>query len=68
MWESRRDFQGGVGARSSGEAFGDPYELPNARAYGESCAAIGNLMWNWRMLLATGEERFASLMEREART
>ena len=34
---------GGVGARSDGEAFGDPYELPNATAYGESCAAIGNM-------------------------
>src|SRR5713101_3668764 len=55
---------GGVGARSDGEAFGDPYELPNARAYGESCAAIGNMMWNWRMLAATGEARFADVMER----
>jgi DUF1680 family protein len=55
---------GGVGARSDGEAFGDPYELPNAQAYGESCAAIGNMMWNWRMLAATGEARFADVMER----
>ena len=46
---------GGVGAREAGEAFGDAYELPNARAYGESCAAIGNMMWNWRMLAASGE-------------
>ena len=55
---------GGVGARSDGEAFGDPYELPNARAYGESCAAIGNMMWNWRLLAATGESKFADVMER----
>src|ERR1700716_3425301 len=55
---------GGVGARSDGEAFGDPYELPNARAYGESCAAIGNMMWNWRMLAATGEARFTDVIER----
>jgi DUF1680 family protein len=55
---------GGVGARSDGEAFGDPYELPNGRAYGESCAAIGNMMWNWRMLAATGEAKFADVMER----
>jgi uncharacterized protein len=55
---------GGVGARSDGEAFGDPYELPNARAYGESCAAIGNMMWNWRMLAATGEAKFADVIER----
>jgi len=55
---------GGVGARSDGEAFGDPYELPNATAYGESCAAIGNMMWNWRMLAATGEARYADIIER----
>ncbi len=55
---------GGVGARSDGEAFGDPYELPNATAYGESCAAIGNMMWNWRMLAATGEAKFADVIER----
>ena len=55
---------GGVGARSQGEAFGDAYELPNFTAYGESCAAIGNMMWNWRMLTATGDAKFADVMER----
>jgi DUF1680 family protein len=55
---------GGVGARSDGEAFGDPYELPNATAYGESCAAIGNMMWNWRMLAATGEAKYTDVIER----
>jgi uncharacterized protein len=55
---------GGVGSRESGEAFGEAYELPNAQAYGESCAAIGNMMWNWRMLLALGESRFADTIER----
>jgi DUF1680 family protein len=55
---------GGVGSRSSGEAFGDPFELPNARAYTESCAAISNLMWSWRMLHASPEARFADVIER----
>ena len=55
---------GGVGSRDSGEAFGDPYELPNAQAYTESCAAIGNMMWNFRMLAASGESRYADMMER----
>jgi uncharacterized protein len=55
---------GGVGARSQGEAFGDAYELPNFTAYGESCAAIGNMMWNWRMLTATGEAKYADVIER----
>jgi uncharacterized protein len=55
---------GGVGSRSDGEAFGDAYELPNFRAYGESCAAIGNMMWNWRMLAATGDAKFTDVLER----
>jgi len=55
---------GGVGSRAAGEAFGDAYELPNFRAYGESCAAIGNMMWNWRMLAATGDAKFTDVIER----
>jgi DUF1680 family protein len=55
---------GGVGARGQGEAFGDAYELPNAQAYGESCPAIGNMMWNWRMLAASGDAKFTDVIER----
>jgi DUF1680 family protein len=55
---------GGVGARSDGETFGNAFELPNERAYGESCAAIANFMWNWRMLSATGDAKFTDVMER----
>ena len=54
---------GAVGARYAGEAFGDAYELPNARAYAETCAQIAHFMWGWRMLLITGEARFADVME-----
>jgi uncharacterized protein len=68
LWDdlSKRQMYitGGVGARGQGEAFGEPYELPNAQAYGESCAAIGNMMWNWRMLAASGEARFTDVIER----
>jgi uncharacterized protein len=55
---------GGVGAHHSDEAFGDPFELPPDRCYGETCAAIASVMWSWRMLLATGEARYADSMER----
>jgi DUF1680 family protein len=55
---------GGMGGRHSGESLGAPYELPNERAYAETCAALANVFWNWRMLLLTGETRFADLMER----
>ena len=54
---------GGVGSRAAGEAIGEAYELPNAQAYGESCAAIANFMWNWRMLAAEADARFADVME-----
>ena len=68
LWDdlvtSQMYITGGVGARSDGEAFGDSYELPNFTAYGESCAAIGNMMWNWRMLTATGEAKYADVIER----
>ncbi len=68
LWQdmvgSKMYITGGIGSRSAGEAFGDAYELPNAKAYTESCAAIANMMWNWRMLHATGEARFADVLER----
>lgn len=61
--ERKMYITGGVGSRHEGEAFGEDYELPNARAYAETCAAIANFMWNWRMLLVTGEGAFADIME-----
>ena len=68
LWDdlisSQMYITGGVGARSDGEAFGNSYELPNSQAYGESCAAIGNMMWNWRMLAVTGDARYAEVIER----
>ncbi|GAA4010756.1 glycoside hydrolase family 127 protein [Deinococcus rubellus] len=56
-------ISGGLGARYEGEAFGDDYELPNARAYTETCAAIGSVMWNARLMAATGEAKYADLLE-----
>jgi len=61
---SKLYITGGVGSRASGEAFGEPYELPDAQAYTESCAAIATLMWNWRMMLAFGDSKYADVMER----
>jgi uncharacterized protein len=55
---------GGIGSRHWGEAIGDPFELPPDRAYCETCAAIASIMWSWRLLLATGEARYADLIER----
>jgi len=63
MLERRIYITGGVGARYQGEAFGKDYELPNDRAYTETCAAIGSIFWNSRMLQLTSEARYADLME-----
>jgi len=55
---------GGIGSRYDGESFGEAYELPPDQCYCETCASIGNFFWNWRMLLTSGESRYADLMER----
>jgi DUF1680 family protein len=55
---------GGIGSRHEGEAFGDDYELPNATAYNESCAAIGNVFWNHRLFLLHGEAKYIDVLER----
>lgn len=68
LWEnmSGRKYYitGGIGALHDGEAFGDDYELPNLTAYNETCAAIGNVYWNWRMFLLTGEAKYYDIIER----
>jgi DUF1680 family protein len=55
---------GGVGARASGESFGDPYDLPSEQAYAETCAAVANVMWNFRMLAITGQASYTDVLER----
>jgi len=61
----RMYVSGGIGSRWEGEAFGKNYELPNERAYTESCAAIGGIMWAWRMLTLAVEDntRYADYIE-----
>jgi DUF1680 family protein len=55
---------GGIGARHDGEAFGNNYELPNLTAYNETCAAIANVYWNYRMFLLHGDAKYIDVMER----
>jgi DUF1680 family protein len=45
------------------QAYGRNYQLPNLTAHSETCANIGNVHWNWRMFLATGEARFMDVLE-----
>ena len=64
MSATRTYLTGALGSRHRDEAFGDPFELPSDRAYAETCAAIASVMLSWRLLLATGEARFADAIER----
>lgn len=45
------------------QSYGREYQLPNVTAYNETCANIGNLLWNWRMFNITREARFADILE-----
>jgi DUF1680 family protein len=55
---------GGFGSRYEGEAFGEDYELPNDRAYSETCASVAGVMWAWRMFLATEDAEYVDILEK----
>jgi uncharacterized protein len=68
LWQDvvskRLYLTGGVGSRGTTESFGEDYELPNQRAYTETCASVGNDLWNQRMFLLHGEGKYIDLFER----
>lgn len=68
QWDNtvaRRTYlTGGIGSHHQNEEFGSDLELPADRAYAETCAAIGSVMFSWRLLLQTGEAKYADLIER----
>ncbi len=68
QWEhtvARRTYlTGGMGSRHAAEDFGEDFELPPDRAYSETCAGVASVQLAWRLLLATGDARFADLAER----
>jgi uncharacterized protein len=57
---------GGIGAEHEGEAMGDQFHLPNRMAYSETCAAIANAMWNYRMFRLHGDAKYIDVIERTA--
>ncbi|MCO1657671.1 glycoside hydrolase family 127 protein [Pseudonocardia humida] len=68
QWENtvaRRTYlTGGQGSHHQDEAFGQDWALPPDRAYSETCAGVGSIMFSWRLLLATGRPQHADLVER----
>jgi len=68
IWENvvnkKMYVQGSVGAKGDGERYGNNYELPNASAYNETCAAIANVYWNQRMFLLHGDSKYIDVLEK----
>lgn len=62
--ERRTYLTGGMGSRHTDESFGEDYELPPDRAYSETCAGVASVQLAWRLLLATGDVRYADQIER----
>jgi DUF1680 family protein len=62
--EKKMYVQGGVGAIGDGERYGNNYELPNATAYNETCAAIALVYWNYRMFLLHGDAKYMDILEK----
>ncbi|MCK5141219.1 MAG: glycoside hydrolase family 127 protein, partial [Candidatus Heimdallarchaeota archaeon] len=63
MVNKRMYVTGGIGSLPLLEGFGRDYELNNIYAYNETCAAISSIFWSWEMLLATGQAKYADLIE-----
>ena len=56
---------GNMGVQDYHEGFGEDYMLPNLKAYNETCAGIGNAMWNHRMFLLSGDSKYLDILERD---
>ena len=55
---------GGIGSSGSNEGFSKDYDLPNERAYCETCASVGMVFWNQRMNRLTGQTKFIDVLEK----
>lgn len=68
IWEdvvsTKLYITGGIGATGGNEGFSHPYALPNLSAYCETCAAIANVFWNYRMFLLHGDAKYLDIVER----
>ncbi|HEU0006044.1 MAG TPA: beta-L-arabinofuranosidase domain-containing protein [Terriglobia bacterium] len=54
---------GGIGPSRHNEGFTRDYDLPNDSAYQETCASVGMILWNYRMLKLTGDGQYADVLE-----
>lgn len=63
-WSTRTYLTGGMGSRTDSESFGGDFELPSDGSYSESCAGVAAIHLAHRLLLATGDVRYADIVER----
>ena len=67
LWENvvgrKMYLTGGVGSREADEGFGPDFDLPND-CYAETCASVGNALWNHRLFLLHGDARYVDVLER----
>ena len=61
--DTKMHITGGLGAVHGIEGFGPAYVLPNKEAYNETCAAVGNVFFNYRMFLQTKDAQFMDVAE-----
>ncbi|MBD3343075.1 MAG: hypothetical protein GF353_28515 [Candidatus Lokiarchaeota archaeon] len=64
MVEGRMYITGGIGSIRGTEGFQKDFKLKPENSYSETCAAIGNIMWNWELLKITGKCEYADLIEK----
>jgi uncharacterized protein len=64
MVEKKMSLTGGIGAKHEGESLGSDYELPNLKAYNETCASIGDVYWNNRLFMLSGDAKYFDIIER----
>lgn len=61
--DTKMHITGGLGAMHGIEGFGPDYFLPNKNTYNETCAAVGNVLFNYRMFLLTRDAKYADVAE-----
>ena len=64
IYNKKMYLTGGIGQSAVGEAFTVPYDLPNSRAYTETCAAIALVYFASRMQKMKVDARFGDVIER----
>ena len=60
----RMYLTGGIGPSRHNEGFTQDYDLPDETAYAETCATIGLIQWNHRLLQFAGDSKYADVIER----